>query len=111
LAQLEPRLGFSISKLSPIEKIGSLKYPIFVISGSDDVHTTVDETRQMYKRANEPKKLWLAKGVAHKDIYSEMPMLYEDKVIGFLAYHMKNSTEKDKKRIISKVLLGDMQND
>jgi hypothetical protein len=28
-----------------------------------------------------------------------------------LAYHMKNSTEKDKKRIISKVLLGDMQND
>jgi alpha-beta hydrolase superfamily lysophospholipase len=111
LAQLEPRLGFSISKLSPIEKIGSLKYPIFVISGSDDVHTTVEETRQMYRRANEPKKLWLAKGVAHKDIYSEMPMLYEDKVIGFLAYHMKNSTEKDKKRIISKVLLGTAKED
>jgi hypothetical protein len=34
-----------------------------------------------------------------------MPMLYEDKVIGFLAYHMKNTTKKDKKRIISKVLL------
>jgi fermentation-respiration switch protein FrsA (DUF1100 family) len=89
LAQLEPRLGFSISELSPIEKIGSLKFPIFVISGSDDVHTTAEETREMYQRANEPKHLWLAKGVAHKDIYSEMPMLYRDKVIGFLVDHMK----------------------
>jgi fermentation-respiration switch protein FrsA (DUF1100 family) len=90
LAQLEPRLGFSISELSPIEKIGSLKCPIFVVSGSDDLHTTAEESRQMYMRANEPKQLWLARGVAHKDIYSEMPMLYKDKVIGFLAYHMRN---------------------
>ena len=88
LAQLKPRLGFSISELSPISKIGLLNYPIFVISGTDDKHTTEIETRQMFELATEPKKLWLAEGLVHQDILRARPNEYKEKVLGFLSEHM-----------------------
>lgn len=88
LFQLEPRLGFKISELAPIEKIGTLNSPIFVISGSDDIHTTEAETVQIFSRANEPKQLWVVKGVGHEDVYSKRPELYKKNVLAFLSTHM-----------------------
>ncbi len=88
LAQLEPRLGFSATELSPIEKIDAIAPPIFVISGGADIYTTEEETKQIYSKANQPKQLWLAKGIGHKDIYNESPLAYEKKVIGFLKKYM-----------------------
>ncbi|PCK08213.1 MAG: alpha/beta hydrolase [Alteromonadaceae bacterium] len=90
LAQLKPRLGFNISELSAIENIDALNCPIFIISGSDDMHTTETETRQIYSRANEPKQLWIVKGAAHEDIYKKTPTQYKERVLGFLYRHMKN---------------------
>ena len=88
LLQLEPRLGFKISDLAPIEKIGALNSPVFVISGSHDAHTTEEETLRLFSRANEPKKLWIVEGVSHEDIYSKRPFLYKRSVLAFLSTHM-----------------------
>ncbi len=88
LSQLEPRLGFKISELAPIDKIGTINSPIFIISGSDDVHTTKEETVELFSRANEPKKLWVVKGLAHEDVYAKRPELYKNNVLTFLSTHM-----------------------
>ncbi len=88
LFQLEPRLGFDVSELAPIDKIGTLNSPVFIISGSDDVHTTKEETEQLFSRANEPKQLWIVKGVGHEDVYSKRPELYKNNVLDFLSTHM-----------------------
>lgn len=91
LFQLEPRLGFDVSELAPIDRIGTLNSPIFIISGSDDVHTTKDEAVQLFSRANEPKQLWIVKGVGHEDVYSKRPELYKNNVLDFLSAHMIKS--------------------
>ncbi len=88
LLQLEPRLGFSVSELAPIDSIASLSCPVFVISGTDDLYTTKGETEALYGRANNPKQLWVVDGVAHQDVYNERPMLYKENVIHFLEQYL-----------------------
>jgi fermentation-respiration switch protein FrsA (DUF1100 family) len=85
LAQLRPRLGISPTVLRPIDRIGRVQCPVFVLSGTRDEHTTPDQTRALFARAPEPKRLWLVPGAAHVDLYRFAGREYEKRVLGFLA--------------------------
>lgn len=84
LAQLEPRLDITFSDLRPIDALKNVDSPIFVISGSDDLHTTSEETKRMFAEAKEPKSLWVVSGLGHEDVHSNNPEEYEQKVLAFL---------------------------
>ena len=89
LAQLQPRLGISPSRLRPIDHVSNVGCPICLISGTEDRHTTAKETRQMFAAARQPKEVWLVDGAAHVDLYSASPEEYKTRVIGFLNLHMR----------------------
>ncbi len=89
LAQIEPRLGFSLLELRPIDRISKQTSPVFLISGVEDTYTTVEETERVFSRANDPKQLWLVKGVAHEDIFSARPEAYEVRVLSFFSRYMR----------------------
>lgn len=93
LAQFRPRLGVSPSQIRPIDHIVDVGCPIFVLSGTDDLHTTASETRRMYDMASEPKKLWLVPGAAHIDLLDAAPEEYNDRVLTFFNEHLKNRDE------------------
>jgi uncharacterized protein len=84
LWQLGPRLGLSASDLRPIDHVARVKAPLFVMSGEEDTHTTPEETRRMFERANEPKRLWMVPGAAHVDLYDVGGAEYERRVLAFL---------------------------
>ena len=84
LAQLRPRLGISPAALRPIDRIGRVRCPVFILSGTRDEHTTEDETRALFARAAEPKRLWLVPGAAHVDLLRFAGKEYEQRVLGFL---------------------------
>lgn len=84
-AQLGPRLGIGREKLRPIDSVGAVRCPVFVISGLEDQHTTPDQTRALYARAPEPKRLWLVPGAAHVDPFGFAPEEYRRRVLDFLA--------------------------
>jgi fermentation-respiration switch protein FrsA (DUF1100 family) len=84
LAQLEPRLGIPPSALHPIDHIGRLRCPVFVIAGTKDRHTTPAETRALFARAPEPKRLWLVEGAGHVDLERFAGAEYRRRVLGFL---------------------------
>jgi len=88
LAQIKPRLGFDVSEVSPIDKIGELKSPVFIISGKKDLHTTEKETRELFSKANEPKKLWLVEDAAHVDLFNHALEEYRKKIVKFLNENM-----------------------
>lgn len=88
LFQLEPRLGIKLSDLRPIDSLDNVDSPILIISGEADLHTTKEETLQIFERAKEPKSLWIVKELAHEDVYSQYPEEYESKVMGFLNSHL-----------------------
>ncbi len=89
LVQLRPRLGISLSQLRPIDHVSDVGCPVFLISGTEDRHTTASETKQMFAAARQPKELWLVDGAAHVDLYSVSPEEYKTRVVGFLNQHMR----------------------
>jgi uncharacterized protein len=89
LVQLKPRLGISAEELRPSDHLAEIGCPVFFLSGTEDRHTTVLETRQMFSAAAEPKELWLVDGAAHEDLYQAAPQEYQSRILGFLNRHMR----------------------
>lgn len=84
LVQLRPRLGISPAALQPIDHIGGVGCPVFILGGTEDRHTPPGETRELFAKAREPKRLWLVPGAAHVDLHRFAGAEYERRVLGFL---------------------------
>ncbi|HSK75628.1 MAG TPA: alpha/beta fold hydrolase [Thermoanaerobaculia bacterium] len=84
LVQLGPRLGISPRDLRPIDEIGRIEAPVFVLSGAEDRHTTQAETKRLFAAAQEPKELWIVPGAAHVDLYRVARQAYEKRMVEFL---------------------------
>ncbi|MCA9035026.1 MAG: alpha/beta hydrolase [Planctomycetaceae bacterium] len=91
LLQLAPRLGISRDDLRPIDRIREAGCPVFVISGSDDPHTTPEETVSLFNAATEPRRIWLVEGAGHVDLLAAHPGQYEQQVLTFLNLHLDQS--------------------
>ena len=90
--QLKPRLGLSLNDLRPIDKIHDIKAPIFVLAGTNDLHTKLIEAQSLFAAANEPKEFWAVDGAAHVDLHHFAPREYERKVLRFLQRHLGENT-------------------
>jgi len=84
LVQIEPRLHVSAAQLEPIRYIAQMGAPVLVAGGSQDEHTTEEETRELFAAAAAPKEIWIAAGAAHQDLSSFDRAAYEAHVISFL---------------------------
>ena len=89
IMQLQPRLGLSTDQLRPITKIGNIKAPKLIIAGSEDKHTPLSESQQMYETAHEPKELWIVNGAQHQDIYRFAKLDYELHILKFFEANLK----------------------
>lgn len=88
LIQMKPRFGISVDDLRPIDFVANAGCPVFVMSGSNDLHTTATETERIYEAAIEPKQLWLVDGAAHVDLLVASPEEYRKRVLSFLNKHL-----------------------
>ncbi len=84
LLQLRPRIGISASELRPINSIASISCPLLVLSGTEDRHTTIVESRRLFDRAGEPKQMCEFIGAAHEDLYRFDRSLYRETVMSFV---------------------------
>jgi uncharacterized protein len=88
LWQLKPRLEVDPDELSPVRRIGGLRCPVLVIAGTEDRHTTLEQSRRLFAAAPEPKELWEIQGATHVDFERFAPEEYASRVLGFLDAHM-----------------------
>ena len=86
--QLKPRLGFGSDDLCPIKQAGKITVPKFFIAGTADRDTTLQESKDLFDAAAEPKQLWLVEGAAHVDLHEFAKEEYEKRVLDFLAKNM-----------------------
>jgi pimeloyl-ACP methyl ester carboxylesterase len=77
----EQRTGVALSEVKPVECIGKLSCPAYVISGDRDTKTLSEDTHRLFEAARGPKELWLVPDAAHQDLYGTE---YEGKVLQFL---------------------------
>ncbi|MDX1926418.1 MAG: alpha/beta hydrolase [Pirellulaceae bacterium] len=81
--QLSPRLGISPSQLRPIDHIADVDCPMFIASGTQDLHTTESDTQTLFSHASEPKELWLVEGAAHVDLFQYSSLEYTKRIGSF----------------------------
>ena len=89
IMQLQPRLGLSTDQLRPITKVENIKAPKLIIAGSEDKHTLLSESQQMYKSAHEPKELWIVNGAQHQDIHRFAKLDYDLHILKFFEANLK----------------------
>ena len=81
--QFKPRLGVGAEAMQPIQRVGEITVPKLFIVGAEDQHTTLEESRQMFNVAAEPKELWIVERAAHIDLHAVRKEEYERRVSGF----------------------------
>ena len=86
--QIPIRFNIPLSQLHPIDAIKNVHSPVLIISGTDDKHTTAEETEALFAAAQEPKSLWLIKGAVHEDLHRFAGAAYETRVSSFLKQYM-----------------------
>lgn len=90
LWQLHPGLGVSPDDLRPVDRIGDVRYPVLIVGGTRDAHTTPDDTRQLFAAARDPKELWLIDGAAHQDFARAVPDAYRERILAFFARTLRS---------------------
>ena len=91
--QLKPRLGVSADALQPIDRVGQIPIPKLFIVGAEDQHTTLEESRQMFSAAAEPKELWVVEGAKHIDLHAEKKEEYQQWVLSFFKKHLATNSD------------------
>lgn len=92
--QLSLRLGISPTRLRPIDGLSRIQCPLLIASGDSDRHTTLEETRQMFQAANEPKQLVIFEDAGHVDLLEHDAKKYESEVVGFVDRTLGNHYRK-----------------
>ena len=87
--QLKPGLGVGSRNFRPIDGIAMLNCPVFVIAGTHDLRTTIQDSRNLYIAAPEPKELWRIDGAAHQDFHHYAGVEYENRVNEFLSRYLR----------------------
>jgi alpha-beta hydrolase superfamily lysophospholipase len=88
--QLKPRLGFGPEALRPIDNVGSISAPKLFIAGTEDRHTTIEESRQLFNAAREPKEFWAIEGAAHVNFHEFARRDYESRVLDFFDKYLRH---------------------
>src|SRR5215471_9181351 len=86
--QLKPRLGVGAGELRPIDKVGQIGAAKLFIAGSEDKYTPLNESRQMFESARNPKEFWIVGGAGHEDLYRIESHEYERRVLDFFSRYL-----------------------
>ena len=76
LLLLPPILGATPSELRPIDHIAMAGVPILIASGSVGAYTPLNEAKELFDRASEPKQFWAVEGAGHVDLEQYDPAQY-----------------------------------
>jgi fermentation-respiration switch protein FrsA (DUF1100 family) len=94
LNQLQWRLGVSASQLRPVDHIGNVECPVFIMSGERDRNTSPTDTRMLVERTKNPKQVWFVPNAGHVDLHRAARQEYETRVLAFLATMAKISPDR-----------------
>lgn len=84
------RHGYPFRAVRPIDAVGALApRPIFIIHGSDDGVTPVEQARRLFERAGDPKELWISEGTRHCGAYFIDRETYVRRVSEFLERYLE----------------------
>lgn len=89
IMQLPLRAGIEKEALRPIDRVGAIKAPKLFIAGAKDRHTKLDESREIFAAASEPKELWVVEAAGHVDVHQMAKEEYERRILDFFEKRLR----------------------
>ncbi len=86
---MAPVLGVGLDQLRPIDRIGGVRAPVLVASGTVDAYTPIAKARDLFARASAPKQFWAVRGAAHVDLEAYDAPAYWIRILPFFAAHLQ----------------------
>jgi fermentation-respiration switch protein FrsA (DUF1100 family) len=87
--QFRSRLGVAPDRLRPIDRIGSIGASVFILNGTLDQHTSIDEARALFTAASAAKEFWAVEGAAHVNLHAYAKDEYERRLTTFLETYLR----------------------
>ncbi len=82
-------LGVDIyGKTNILEKIEKMETPAFFIHGKEDTAVGYQNSKLLFERKQQPKRLWLVPDTDHVEARKNKPEKYSSKVAGFFRQHL-----------------------
>jgi fermentation-respiration switch protein FrsA (DUF1100 family) len=89
IMQLPLRAGIDETALRPIDHVGAIKAPKLFIAGAKDRHTKLDESRELFAAAIEPKEIWVVEEAGHVDVHQMAKEEYERRILDFFEKRLR----------------------
>jgi fermentation-respiration switch protein FrsA (DUF1100 family) len=89
IMQLPLRAGIEKDALRPIDRVGAIKVPKLFIAGAKDLHTKLNESRELFAAAAEPKEFWVVEEAAHVDVHQMLKEEYERRILDFFEKRLR----------------------
>ena len=83
------RAGYTFGEADAVTQVRKNKLPIMIIAGTKDDFVPTRMSRDLYRNAKQPKKLWLVKGAGHTTAIGQNYAAYKRQVAHFLAEYVK----------------------
>jgi len=97
----DERAGIDVDSVRPMDVIARISpRPVFIIHGLDDFTVPVENSKQNFARAREPKQLWLVPGAKHGKAHSVAKAEYERRVTAFFDKALKNDAGEMRGQVI-----------
>jgi len=97
----DERAGIDVDSVRPMDVIARISpRPVFIIHGLDDFTVPVENSKQNFAHAREPKQLWLVPGAKHGKAHSVAKAEYERRVTAFFDKALKNDAGEMRGQVI-----------
>jgi len=87
--QLSLRIGISTDQLRPIEGARKVSVPKYFFAGVVDQETTIQEAKEIFSAAAEPKQFWPVEKAGHVNLHTFAKPQYEKRVLEFFEQTLK----------------------
>ena len=82
-------LGIGEEALRPIDRVSEAGAPVLVVAGTRDAYTPLDESRDLFAHAREPREFWAVEGAGHEDLHAFAGAEYESRIGAFLGRYLR----------------------
>jgi hypothetical protein len=72
------------SKFDNLSKMPLISIPVCFFSGTDDTFVTPDHTKQLFRNANEPKRMYMLQGQDHNKFVTESFSQWKELLLAFI---------------------------
>jgi len=83
------RAGYTFGEADAVKQVRKNKLPIMMIAGTKDDFVPTRMSKDLFRQAHQPKKLWLVKGAGHTTAITQNYPAYKRAVADFLAQYVK----------------------